>query len=257
MRQQRARVLGLGGLEGSEVTDGFSLRLRRRAYRHARAAHADARVALAGFERGERRFLVTKGRFSLLHILSAVLEVTGAADVWVSTWTLGVDDVHHIRRIRDEGRIRSLSLMVDRSFAGRQPAYLEAVRQTFEGSAIWQTRTHAKVLAIRNDEWSVLVHGSLNVNVSPRLEQVAVEDDAELVEFWLSVWRELGTLIPAGLDVSLNELQVGWMRILEGAPSGVGTVPTSSAGSGAPTDRSSLASTGPYDAMAWLRANRW
>ena len=83
--------------------------------------------------------------------------------------------------------------VVDCSFGQRQPGYLAQVRELFGDDAIRSTRTHAKYAVITNDEWSVAVRTSMNLNENPRLESIEVSDDPELAGFLLRLTDELFT----------------------------------------------------------------
>lgn len=151
----------------------------------------NARDALADFGRGRETYCLTFGQFSLMDAVEAVLDKTGPAHVAISTWTAGGADLSRsAEHLRDE-RILSLRLVVDCSFGQRQPGYLALCRDLFGDDAIRTTRTHAKFVVITNDEWSVAVRTSMNLNENPRLESIEVSDDPALAGFLLSVVDDL------------------------------------------------------------------
>ena len=67
---------------------------------------ANARDTIAGFGHGMDVVGLTFGQFSLLDLIDAALEITGPADVTVSTWSAGFYDVDAAERFRDSGRMR-------------------------------------------------------------------------------------------------------------------------------------------------------
>lgn len=151
----------------------------------------NARDALSDFGRGMETYCLTFGQFSLLDAVEAILERTGPADVAVSTWTAGGADLSRSAESLRNGNIRSLRFVVDCSFGQRQPGYLAQIRKLFGDDAIRSTRTHAKFVTITNDEWSVAVRTSMNLNENPRLESIEVSDDPALAGFLLSVVDDL------------------------------------------------------------------
>lgn len=151
----------------------------------------NARDALAEFDRGMETYCLTFGQFSLMDAVEAILEKTGPADVAVATWTAGAADLSRSAESLRNGNIRSLRFVVDCSFGQRQPGYLTQVRELFGDDAIRSTRTHAKYAVITNDEWSVAVRTSMNLNENPRLESIEVSDDAELAAFLLRLTDEI------------------------------------------------------------------
>lgn len=173
---------------------------QRTARSHARAIRprkvavskvTNARDALADFGRGMETYCLTFGQFSLMDAVEAILEKTGPADVAIATWTAGAADLSRSAESLRNGNIRSLRFVVDCSFGQRQPAYLAQVRRLFGDDAIRSTRTHAKYAVITNDEWSVAVRTSMNLNENPRLESIEVSDDPALAGFLLRVTDEI------------------------------------------------------------------
>lgn len=134
------------------------------------------------------RFRCAAARFALDW---AILERTGPADVAIATWTAGSADLSRSAESLRNGNIRSLRFVVDCSFGQRQPGYLAQVRELFGDEAIRSTRTHAKYAVVMNDEWSVAVRTSMNLNENPRLETIEVSDDPELAGFLLRVTDEI------------------------------------------------------------------
>ena len=151
----------------------------------------NARDALADWGRGMETYCLTFGQFSLMDAVEAILEKTGPADVAIATWTAGSADLSRSAESLRNGNIRSLRFVVDCSFGQRQPGYLAQVRELFGDAAIRSTRTHAKYAVITNDEWSVAVRTSMNLNENPRLESIEVSDDPELAAFLLAVTDEI------------------------------------------------------------------
>jgi hypothetical protein len=134
-------------------------------------------------EPGGRLFGFTRGEFSLLDLLRALLAKTGPADVVLATWTTGIRDAESAAWLLDSGRIRSLLILTDRSFPSRQPAYCARLVALFGAGAIVCTNNHAKFATIRNERWSVVVRSSMNLNRNRRFEQFDVDDDAAMADF--------------------------------------------------------------------------
>ena len=151
----------------------------------------NARDALADFGRGMETYCLTFGQFSLMDAIEAILDKTGPADVAISTWTAGNADISRSAAHLSDGRIRSLRFVADCSFGQRQPGYLAELVRLFGDDAIRTTRTHAKFAVITNDEWSVAVRTSMNLNENPRLESIEVSDDPALAGFLLAVVDEV------------------------------------------------------------------
>ena len=138
---------------------------------------ASARDTIAGFDHGMDVVGLTFGQFSLLDLVDAALEITGPADVTISTWSAGFYDVEAAERFRDSGRLRSIRFIMDSS-AKRGQATVGDVADVFGPDSIRATRSHAKFVLIRNESWAVLITTSMNLNLNPRIEQFEMTDDA-------------------------------------------------------------------------------
>lgn len=159
---------------------------------------ASASEAIAGWGRGGRIVGLTKGQFSLLDILLAVLERTGPADVTLSAWTVGIRDAEVAERLLVDGRIRSLRLLLDRSFPTRQPEYAARVLRAFGDGAIRLCQTHAKFVIIRNAEWAVTIRSSMNLNRNPRFEQFDLDDDESIAGLFEAFTEQMAQALPPG-----------------------------------------------------------
>jgi len=124
--------------------------------RVCRAVAAEtAEDVLGALTLGCRISALLVGSVSMLDVLVHVLDATGPANVLLSTWTHGIRDADRVRVLVDDRRILSARLLLDRSFASRQP---EMVRDV------------------------VAPHGSGNLNRNDRLENVDLDDDPALCD---------------------------------------------------------------------------
>ena len=166
----------------------------KRATRARFSKVASARDTIAGFGHDMDVVGLTYGQFSLLDLIDATLELTGAADVAISTWSAGFYDVEAAERFRDSGRIRSIRFVMDSS-AKRGQASVGDVGRIFGEDSVRATRSHAKFALITNDAWDVLITSSMNLNLNPRCEQFEMTDDPVraglFLEFVDALWAEL------------------------------------------------------------------
>lgn len=156
----------------------------KRATRNRFSKVASARDTIAGFGHDMDVVGLTFGQFSLLDLIDAALEITGPADVVVSTWSAGFYDVEAAERFRDSGRIRSIRFIMDSS-AKRGQASVGDVAQIFGPETVRATRSHAKFAVITNADWSVVVTSSMNLNLNPRCEQFEMTDDTDRARLFL------------------------------------------------------------------------
>jgi hypothetical protein len=177
--------------------------------------------AIGKLEPGCRVIGLTKGQFSLLDLLQAVLAQTGPADVIVSTWTTGIRDAENARMLLQRGTIRSFRLLTDRSFATRQPTYCKAITDVFGRDAIACTNTHAKFALIQNDRWNIAIRSSMNLNRNPRFEQFDLDDDAAICSFFRTHVDELAASTAPGLQPTFADISSSFKAALGGGVSDV------------------------------------
>lgn len=158
---------------------------------------ANAAATLEGFGHDTDVMMLTYGQFSLIDIVEALLDITGPADVTISTWSAGFYDVDAAVRFRDNSKMQSCRFLMDSS-AKRGQATPGEVAALFGDDAVRTTRSHAKFVLICNDQWKVVVTSSMNLNLNQRLEQAEVTDDPERYAFLDGFVRSVWTDLPEG-----------------------------------------------------------
>lgn len=158
---------------------------------------ASARDTIAGFGRDMDVIGLTFGQFSLLDLIDAALEITGPADVTISTWSAGFYDVDAAESFRDSGRVTSVRFIMDSS-AKRGQAGVGDVADIFGADSVRATRSHAKFALIRNADWNVVITSSMNLNLNPRLEQFEMTDDADRMAMFAAFADALFDELPEG-----------------------------------------------------------
>jgi len=152
---------------------------------------ASASIAIGDIKKGEDTFILTYGQFSLIDALIVILHQTGEADVVISTWTAAHAHLDKAKELMTDANIRSLKLIVDRSFKTRQPAYFKQMIDTFGEESIRETVTHAKFMIITNDNWNIVVRTSMNLNENPRLENIEISESEEFTAFFQTLTEEM------------------------------------------------------------------
>ena len=152
-----------------------------------------ARQAIGELEPGCEIYGFTKGQFSLIHLLDAIVDQVGAADVVVCTWSAADGDVEFAKQWIEAGRVRSLRMVVDFSFQRRKPDVCELLRERFGDDALRVTVTHAKFVLVRAGAWRLVIRTSMNLTHNPRFENFEISDDPAMYDFMAQivdeVWR--------------------------------------------------------------------
>lgn len=158
---------------------------------------ASAAATIDGFAHDTDIAGLTYGQFSLLDLIDATLDITGAANVTISTWSAGFYDVEAALAFRDSGKMLSCRFVVDSS-AKRGQATAGDISDLFGAENVRATRAHTKFAIIRNDEWDVLITSSMNLNLNPRCEQFEMTDDAHRADLFQQFTDALWADLPAG-----------------------------------------------------------
>ena len=136
-------------------------------------------------------FGITKGQFSLIELIAYILDQTGPADIFLSTWTASGADLTDAANLLSSGKIKTFRMLVDMSFQRRQPAFASKARELFGIDAIRVTRNHAKFCLIRNPKWNIVLKTSMNLNFNPRLEDFDIQDSPEMADFLQDILEEI------------------------------------------------------------------
>lgn len=177
---------------------------------------ANAARAVIGLRPGGRVVGMTKGQFSMIDLIRAVLDITGPAHLQLSTWTAGIRDTKNAGFLFTDGRLLSVRWLVDRSFATRQPAYCAALVRIFGKEAIRCTRTHAKVALIKNDDWSISIRSSMNLNKNPRFENFDIDDNGPIFDLFAAHFADMETSMAEGPSVPTSEVDAVFERAARG-----------------------------------------
>lgn len=162
------------------------------------ARTASARQAIGELQPGHEVFALTYGQFSLADAIVALLAQTGPATVDIMVWTVSPDDLLRLTAEHQRGALTQLRMIIDYTLPGRHVSHCEGLKLLLEASQIRFTRVHAKVVLIRNDQWSLTVRTSANLNINHRMEFVEVSDDPAMCAFMTGVFDELFDEIDEG-----------------------------------------------------------
>ena len=153
-----------------------------REYRHGTRGESASRC-IGEITKGCEIFGLTKGDFSMIDMLAHIVSEIGPCDVAIGTWTAGKADVRHADRLFRVGGIRSIRFLVDRSFPNRQPKYFSELLNRFGGDCVRLARFHAKFITMENDEFSIAVRTSMNLNKNMRIESYEISEGSKINDY--------------------------------------------------------------------------
>jgi len=169
--------------------------------------------AIGKLEPGCEIFGFTKGQFSLMDVITAVLSQTGPARVDISTWTAANADIAHCYQFVTSGKITGARWVLDRSFPTRQADYYRELLNRFRPESIRLTRTHAKFCVIRNEKWDIVLRSSMNLNKNPRFENFEISDDAAFADYFEALVDEIFESPDVGEKPSTPEIDREFRQI--------------------------------------------
>ena len=142
-------------------------------------------VVLANFCNGARIMGLTRGEFSMIDLIHAVLKKTGSAHIICTTWSAGIKDVNQVRWMLDTDMIRTFKMITDHSFATRKGQYVASIVDLFGEENIRTSEIHAKFTLIHNENYKVCIRTSMNLNANRTCESFEIDEDDEVFNFYM------------------------------------------------------------------------
>lgn len=178
-------------------------RPKRSAIRELRELRAkqNADRAVAGLTHDNEIYGFSKGQFSMLQLLEAILKTTGPVHFVLSTWTAARHEIQRLADLGSAGQLLSTKWLVDFTFSRRDPEAANQIRLAFGVDAIRVSQSHAKFALFANDQWRLVLRTSMNLNMNPRFEDFTIAHDPPLYDFlnafiadiWTRQRRDLAT----------------------------------------------------------------
>jgi hypothetical protein len=177
----------------SPVAPKSSIAVRRE---HAAESFKTASECIGTLVKGSGIFALTRGQFSMIDAILACLDQTGPAHVSVWTWTVAEYEVAALSRLMRDERLLSGRMVIDGGARNKNAGIISDWKQSFGQDSVRYVVNHAKIALIENNNWKLLLRGSMNLNFNPRFEQFDLTEggaDFELV-------REIKNELPILMD---------------------------------------------------------
>ena len=117
---------------------------------------------------GQSVHYASLGDWSTHDLLFFLLEQTGPARVYFTTWAISEYAIRQLYQFIEHGLILELKGIFDYRNGIRKPAELQFLQKIT--TDIKAAKCHAKVTIIENDNWGISVVGSANYTRNPRIE---------------------------------------------------------------------------------------
>lgn len=167
-----------------------------REFRHGTRGEGAARC-IGPISKGCEVFGLTKGDFSMIDILRHCAREIGPCRVDIGTWTAAHSDIKKAFDMLNDKNITAMRWLVDRSFPARQGKYYAGLLEKFGRDSVRLARFHAKFILIENDDFSLAIRTSMNLNENKRIEFYEISEGTlisgylrEIVDYHFSMPSE-------------------------------------------------------------------
>lgn len=143
---------------------------------------------------------LTCGQFSMIDILEHMLNESGPADVFVSTWTAGIYDAERAEQLRAGGKIKSIRWMMDRAMFSKSPQFAGPLIEAFGADAFRDTNVHAKITMVASATKRMVCRASMNLNKNLKTEQFDISVGDEVYAFYAEWADQLWASAAPGAD---------------------------------------------------------
>jgi hypothetical protein len=150
-----------------------------RDFRHGTRGESAARC-IGAVSKGCDIFGLTKGDFSMIDILRHIARQIGPCRIDIGTWTAASADIKQAENMLNDKNIFGMRWLVDRSFPARQQKYYDSLLQKFGRDSVRLARFHAKFILLENDDYSVAVRTSMNLNENKRIESYEISEGSPI-----------------------------------------------------------------------------
>lgn len=137
-------------------------------------------------EKGSALFAVTRGQFSMIDAILAVLDqVGGPSRVSVWTWTVAEYEIQCLERLRKDQRLEAGLMVIDHGARVKNLGLIRQWKSSFGPESVRYVLNHSKIATVEGGGLKVLLRGSMNLNWNPRFEQFDLTEggeDFELVQ---------------------------------------------------------------------------
>ena len=150
-----------------------------REFRHGTRGES-AKRCIGEINKGCEIFGLTKGDFSMIDILRHIAAQIGPCHIDIGTWTASAAEIKQAETMLTDRNILSMRWLVDRSFPARQGKYFANLLQKFGQDSVRLARFHAKFILLENDNFSVAVRTSMNLNENKRIEFYEISEGSPI-----------------------------------------------------------------------------
>lgn len=133
---------------------------------------------IPGIETGKLYHTLSHGNWSFNHMIAHVLSITGAADVYLTSWTISEQPVKEILRLLDGGVIKDLTCVLDSRVPKQCPNAYQIAQHRF--AKLRLCHIHAKLAVVINDDYHITINSSGNLSRNDAIEAYALVESESI-----------------------------------------------------------------------------
>ena len=139
-------------------------------------------------EKGDYRHIVSFGSWSVEHYIAHALKQCGPMHLAAVTWSIASGPIMQICNSIRAKEILSCRMVFDyRMRRWREDAYeRQSLLEMGQMLNIRLAHSHAKIYLLWNDNYHLTFSGSANITTNPRVEQMVMHENEELLMFHLN-----------------------------------------------------------------------
>ena len=153
---------------------------------------------IGDFDKNCRIIGLTNGRFSLIDLINAISKRIGKCHIVCVTWSAGIKDANQVRWLMDNDRLFSFKLVTDRSYKTRQKSYAISLEELFGPENIRTSDVHAKFVLLHNENYSVVIRTSMNLNANKTCESFEIDENKDVFDFYMNFVEHTFGTMPKG-----------------------------------------------------------
>ena len=146
-----------------------------RDFRHGTRGESAARC-IGPITKGCDVFGLTKGDFSMIDILRHIAREIGPCRLDVGSWTASPADIIELKRMITGGSVTELRLILGDGFPIFERKGYEVILAEVGRARVRFARFHAKYALLENDNFSIALRTSMNLNMNRRIESYEISE---------------------------------------------------------------------------------
>lgn len=148
-----------------------------------------------GFGKGYSTFGMNNGSFSFADVIEYILNHTGPAHALLSSWVASRAAGEKVIDLMNNRRLLSAKFLVDKMVMETRGNFYELIVRRFGVDAIRTSLVHAKFCVLRNNDWSVVIETSANLNRNRRLESFRITENERFCLFFEEIFDNFFNVI--------------------------------------------------------------